>query len=60
MFAYRVVYQKHGCEEGAEAVILFCVQLKKTISRDVRVIIAGVQCAMFVKTYGKKMASDSE
>ncbi len=55
MFAHQVVYPKHGCEEGAAGRNLVLRTIEKTIGGDVRVITAGVQCAMFVKTYGKKI-----
>ncbi len=56
MFAYRVVYRKHGREGGAAGCDLVLRMIEKTTIGDIRVITAGVQCAMFVKTYGKKMA----
>ncbi len=60
MFAYRVVYRKHGCEEGAAGHDLILCMIEKTTRKDVRVITAGVQWSMFVETYSKIMASDSE
>ncbi len=47
---------KLGCEEGEAGSDLVLHMIEKTTGEDVRVITAGVQCAMFVKTYGKKMA----
>ncbi len=56
MFAYRVVYRKHEHEEGAAGCDLVLCMIEKTTGGEVRVITAGVQCAMFVETYRKKMA----
>ncbi len=56
MFAYRVVYWKHGREEGAWSRDLVLHTIEKTTGGDVLVITAGIQCARFVETYGKKMA----
>ncbi len=56
MFAYRVVYRKHGREEEAADRDLILCMIEKTTGRDVHVITAGVWCAMFVETYVKKMA----
>ncbi len=56
MFACRVVYQKHGREEGAAGHDLTLRTIEKTTGGDICVITAGIWCAMFVETYGKKMA----
>ncbi len=60
MFAYRVMYQKHRREEGAAGHNLILRMIEKTTGREVRGITAAIWCAMFVETYSKKMASDSE
>ncbi len=54
MFTYRIMYQKHEREEGATGPNLVLRTIEKTTSGDVHVITAGIQCAMFVETYGKK------
>ncbi len=60
MFTYRVVYKKHGRQEGAAGCNLILHTIEKTTCGDVDVLTAGIRCAMFVETYGKNMASDSE
>ncbi len=60
MFVYRVVYRKHGCEEVAAGHNLGLRIIENTTGVDVRVVTAGTRCAMFVETYGKKMATDTE
>ncbi len=50
------MYRKNGCEEGAAGHDLILHTIEKTTGEDIRVITVGVCCAMFVETYGKKMA----
>ncbi len=50
MFLYRV----H--EEGPASCNLVLCTIEKTTGGDIRIITAGIQCAMFVETYGKKIA----
>ncbi len=53
MFAYRVVYQKHGCEEAASRDLI--LRLIEKNGGDVRVITADIRCGMLAEIYGKKM-----
>ncbi len=51
MFTYQIVYRKHGCEGAADRDLVLRMIERTTVC----VITAGVQCAMFVETYGKNM-----